>query len=423
MLLDCQYEHYSFLYVNNKEMRFTYRIIVNLKDTVDFSAMRKAVDTAIKRYPYFSVKVVKHGNEYDVVPNEKPIPVINSSDSVCLGTDETNGHLIAVCCENNTVNFDFYHGLTDASGATPFIQSVLYYYITERCGKAIDCEGIRLADDELLPDETCSPLSNTTEFPDEPLYEYTPQPAFNFAKYDGDLDNKETVYYIDVDEKSLMELSKSSDGTPNSIVAAMLYKTILRLYPDVEEPIVAGVAINSRPALKMQNNYADLISLMKLNYPIKAKDYDLNRLGTLGRGMIILQSQPENMLFEIKNRMKFAEYLKTLPSDKARQQAYKGVVDNNRKFSSFGISYVGRQRWYSLEPYIDSVYTATMPSKDSLCVEINVINGTFGVCFSQTFSSDKYVKAFMQILSEQNIPHTFKGKSDMNIASAKILDE
>ena len=89
-----------------------------------------------------------------------------------------------------------------------------------------------------------------------------------------------------------MELSKSNDGTPNSIVAAMLYKTILRLYPDVEEPIVAGVAINSRPALKMQNNYADLISLMKLNYPIKAKDYDLNRLGTLGRGMIILQSQP-----------------------------------------------------------------------------------------------------------------------------------
>ena len=73
MLLDNEFLHYSFLYSTNKAFDNVFRFIITLKTAVDGSALQRAVISAFKRYPYFTVKLVSKDGGYDVVFNDNPI--------------------------------------------------------------------------------------------------------------------------------------------------------------------------------------------------------------------------------------------------------------------------------------------------------------------------------------------------------------
>ena len=62
------------LYQSEKRFAMTVRIHVRMKDEVDINALDKAVNSAIKRYPYFAVSVsVDENGGYVLVPNNKKI--------------------------------------------------------------------------------------------------------------------------------------------------------------------------------------------------------------------------------------------------------------------------------------------------------------------------------------------------------------
>ena len=62
------------LYSNEKNFTYSVRVRVRMKDEVDIGIMRHAANVAIKRYPYFAVKVVLgEAGGYDFVPNNNDI--------------------------------------------------------------------------------------------------------------------------------------------------------------------------------------------------------------------------------------------------------------------------------------------------------------------------------------------------------------
>lgn len=419
MLLNNKFFHYSFLYALNNDFNNTFRMAINLKETINYNTLKKALDTAIKRYPYFSVKVVKCENGFDVVKNDEPMIIANTSEPPYLGTESVNHHFVSVSYEDNSIFIDSYHSLTDGGGVTPFAKTLIYYYLCET-GKTIEPANINLADDTIDDDEICNPTSKADNLPDKPLYETKPEKALSLEKYISDSEGEPTTYYIKIDEQSFMNCAKSNDGTPNAMLTAMFYKAILRNHPEITEPITAGVAMTTRSAFNAEKSYANLVALLHLKYTPKMKDFEISRLGTLGRGMIMLQSQPENILYGLHGRKKLIEYLDSLKTNEERQQAYYAMVQRMRALDTFFESYTGKMNWGDIEQYLDSIYAISETGPHSFGVNVYAINGTFDIAVNQSFGSDRYVNSFIDILTEENISFSYEGKDRLKTAKVKI---
>lgn len=422
MFLDNSFMHDSFLYATNSSFHNVFRIIICMKEEVQGEVLQYAVNRAIKRYPYFAIKVEKHETGYDIVKNEKPIVVYRGFQAPCLGTLETNDHFIAVGYEGSHLFIDCYHSLTDGAGVTPFAKTLVYYYLCEAMGEQLDVSGINLEEDPIAPDEFCDPTVRIETYPEQPFYEYKGEEPFHLGDATRDSEGRETTYYLKIHEKSFMEHAKSNDSTPNAALAAIFYQALLQHHPDVKAPIVAGVAMTTRPALHMENSAANLVSLLNLKYTPNMKDFDLMKLGTLGRGMMLLQAQTENVLFGIKNRKKLVEYLDALPSDEARQQAYYAMILRMKAMDTFFISYTGKKDWGAVEPYIDGLYVLSPNGANCFGVNVYAINGAFSVAVNQSFASDIYVKSVMEILDREGILYSYEGNSNMELPEVKVIE-
>lgn len=91
-------------------------------------SLQKALDTAILRYPYFKVKLVRKGEELLLVDNDAPLLVYDDADSPTLETEKNNGYLFRVSAKGNVISLCFCHAIADGRGVMPFYQTVLHYY-------------------------------------------------------------------------------------------------------------------------------------------------------------------------------------------------------------------------------------------------------------------------------------------------------
>lgn len=415
MFLNNQFMHDSFLYATNENFHNVFRMIIQMKEFVQEDILQKALNTAIIRYPYLSVKVIQTKEGYDVVKNDQPMIVYHGFEAPYLGTKETNEHLIAVGYEENTIFIDCYHSLTDGNGITPFAKTLLYYYLCDSLDKPLNPTGIVRLEDPMDDEEINDPTSKIKDYPSQPIYEYKPEECFHITEKD-----KETTHLLKIDEQSFMEHSMSKDSSPNAALAAMFYKVLLQ-HHDVDQPIVAGVAMTTRQALDAEKSYTNLVSLLNLKYTSDMKDFDLLKLGTLGRGMMFLQSQPENVLYGIKNRQKLVDYLASLPNDEARQKAYYEMILRMKALDTFFISYTGKKDWGAVESYIDSIYVLSPNGADCFGINVYVINHTFGIAINQNFESDRYVKSFINLLEEENVSYTYEGKIPLELSKVKVI--
>ena len=88
-----------------EKVPFTVRMKVCLDALVDAALLTEAVQEAIGRFPYFSVKVgLDAGQNYTLEPNDRPIAVLPEKDaSLTLGSDEVNGHLVVITYRDDCV--------------------------------------------------------------------------------------------------------------------------------------------------------------------------------------------------------------------------------------------------------------------------------------------------------------------------------
>ena len=115
-------------YANEKTFSFIIRAKVRMKETVDPDALRRAVNTAIKRYPYFAVEVVLGDDGgYDLIPNGRDVVVLPTSSKLPqLGSEAANRHLLFVDTEGRDIFFNISHSLCGGRGIMPWIMTTIY---------------------------------------------------------------------------------------------------------------------------------------------------------------------------------------------------------------------------------------------------------------------------------------------------------
>ena len=298
--MDTKYLDPNF-YVISDKLSFTIRGEVDLAEPVDGDILQRAVETAMQRFPYFSIRIVRKDEELDVEPNPLPHIVLHTSDAVTLGSPEVNYHLVVISYDQNKVFFNVSHCITDGAGRAPLTKSVLYYYLREKYpDEQVEDEGIYLADTSLFPDEDSLAVPEDEIMKAEPTYYRKPGPSYKLPEGGDISDNRQTEYRFRVDEKQFMAVNKSNDASPSVLVSALLTRAVWNLHPDVKENIVTNLCLNMRPGLNNKHNYHPLFTAIPLICPEQMKAFTLEELCTSLRGMVILQSQEENVRYILK---------------------------------------------------------------------------------------------------------------------------
>ena len=402
------YSELRTVYETTVENPHTFRVTVKTKDMVDGDKLRQAAETAVKRYPYFLMKIGYDQGELCFEDNGAPFPVINSDGPITLGGDEANGHLLCLSWWKNKIHVDVYHALTDGGGIYNFIKTLLYYYCSDYYGKELSSANIRLAGDPVDEREWEDPADRpVTSSPFCQIKKWS-KPGFQIA--DGGLvalREKGIVYNIRINETEFMRFNLSHDGSPGTIVALFLARAIEKLHPEKADPVVIAMCVNQRKALKAPLAHQSLVGDVRLVYGDRIKKLEFKDQATAFRGMVALQSDPDIVMEEIREYQEVVADLKSLPSE-ADKHRY--CIDRMNRMTSYftaTVSYVGNADMGDAEYYIQEFHalpsTALPSSATPLTLELSAMNGSFYVNFMQFFEGELYLNAFIQELRDNDI--------------------
>lgn len=363
-------------------------VILSLRDPVDGETLRCAVEEIRVRFPYFYVRAVYRGNNLVTVPNDLPMTVRNTWEPIRLHSETSNFHLAAWKYEGRRLAFEIHHALTDGAGVLPYIRSTLFLYLSKVTGQTFDPAGFRLPGDVIPETETGNPFSELDiDNVGGPLYQKKPIP--DFFRLTDTADHDKTVFYVKLSEAQIMQYCRDFDSSPNVILSVLLAKAARRRDPECEKTVTVSVCIDQKAMLGNDNNYRVFVGAAILDFPMERDMNDLTKTCTIARGQLMLQAQPENALWEIKQMKRMLPP----PSPDIAQ-------------ASICVSYVRSKGFGPLDPYIEELYVVTSLSKitDILC-EITCVNHSFFLAFMQPYSSEKYFRFFLDELDAAGISY------------------
>lgn len=375
------------LNLSDPEQHNTMGAILSLKAPVDGEILRWAVEALRVRFPYFYVKAACRGGDPVPAPNDLPMTVRNTWNPITFNTEAANFHLAAWKYEGNRLAFEISHSLTDGAGVLPYVQSVLYLYLSKATGSSFDPAGFRLPGQPIPESETGNPFRALDVDGAAPLYQKKPIP--DFFRLARGADRDKTVFCLKLHESQVMQYSRAFDGTPNVIVSVMMAKAARRFDPSCEKTFTAMVCVNHKALLGNHDNYRCFVGAALLDFPRDRDLNDVSKACTLARGQLMLQAQPENALWEIR-------------------QMKKGLspLSGNIPQASICVSCLVGRSFGPLDPWIDEFYIMTSLSKstDVLC-EITCVGHSFFLALMQPFSSPDYLRCFLEELTSAGIQY------------------
>lgn len=399
------------LYEYMKKIPFTVRIKVVLDAPVDEGRLKEAAREAIRRFPYFAVQLgLDAGGNYVLSHNERPLPVLPEQDRrLVLGSEETNGHLFAVTWRGDTVWFNFSHSVCGGFGAMFWVKTTLYRYLTKLYGSIAPPADLKLPDSPVSEGELFYPDPDTLPT-DEPL-----------ARYTGGSTNvglgttllymlnpfvKDCYYYqLEIPKTAFMTYNKSVDASPNSILAALLFKTVARLFPEKKgQHLSAKIAADFRKDVGCPDSYRDFVRFLHVKYDWSMAQEPIEKLNMRARGAIISQSEPEQSCEVFRQREALHAEIDAQPDLKSKK-AYALQNSPFRKDvrDTFTVSYVGNVDWGGLAEHIKDVYTIT---DGNLMFEVNALPDKFCITFQMMPKKRTALDLFCAVLDEEKLPYT-----------------
>ncbi|MBR5528428.1 MAG: hypothetical protein IKV97_05430 [Clostridia bacterium] len=410
------------LYGAHEDFLSSFKLVISMRDNVEHDLLLKAVNSAMKRYPYFCVSPQKNGDTIQLQFNESPVPVFEDSRCAVLGTKESNGHLLAFGCEDRRIFLHVSHYIADGMGICPLMLTVLYLYISEKYGTdGLNCSRILMPDDSVSEEEYAYP------FPEEPVLinvsETQKKSPMKVYSLDPDAFDKEGLYayHLRIPQISMMSVANPSDGSPVSFLSTMLFRAICELDKEIDSSVVAHVQHQYRASINAPFNRHSLVNYIPVELPPLIKDRSVELQNTIVRGQIIMESEPERDWDSI-NRL-----VSVFPKEKhlslaEKQLAMRQYIEKSIGGKTFGISYVGKMNWCGLDRYIEDLhaYIGEKSTQNMLLIEVMTVGEDFSVNFMQSGCGARYVNAFMEQLKEFNIPVSLVGEERYSLCNTKI---
>lgn len=407
------------LYSTSREAPTAIRIRIRMRDLIDSDVLRSSVETTMLRYPYFCVELQKKDGQYVFVDNERPIVITDSLDGVELNSEESNYHMIAFAYQDNWIELDVFHGLTDGTGAYEVIRTLLYYYCSKRYDVKLNDERIRLVGDEISKEEWIDPVAAASDLPSPGRKEFSK--AINIMELSGITpETKKTVYSIAIPESEFMQFNIENDGSPGTMVSLFLSRAIAGMYPDEKDAIRIALCVNQRKALKAPKAHQSLVGGVMLEYKDKMREWPLSKQATSYRGMVFAQTTNDAVLAGVSSLKGITQLLLSKESDQERAGIAGQMGSMSNQILNATVSYVGKADYKEAEGYIRDFRTWTSPSGNMILVEISAVNGRFVLDIIQPFSNSLIVDAFLKELEEHGITYELQDVQELKLPNIKL---
>lgn len=394
------------------------RIRIRMRDLAEPKSIQYAVETTMKRYPYYCVEL-KKAEEYYFTQNDRPVVITNSLSGVELNTAESNYHFVSFSWKDNWIIMDISHAITDGTGAYEVMRTFLFYYVSSRYGVKLAEDGIRLIDDDISIEEWEDPVLKAQNLPIPPRTEMPK--ALNIVSAAGlEDDMTPTVYSIAIPEDAFMRFNIQNDGSPATMVSLFLSRAVAKLYPECEDVIRIAMTVNQRKALKAPLAHQTLVGGAMLEYKEKMRSWPLDRQATAYRGMVFAQTTDEVVLSGVASQKGINQMILSKQNDQERVAISQMIGDMAGRILTATVSYVGKANYKEAEKYIRDFRTWTNASGNFILIEIAAVNGKFSLDFIQPFKSPLYVNAFLKELEENDITYDLQDVMQLDMPDIKL---
>ena len=413
-------------YANEKTFSFIIRAKVRMKETVDPDALRRAVNTAIKRYPYFAVEVVLGDDGgYDLIPNGRDVVVLPTSSKLPqLGSEAANRHLLFVDTEGRDIFFNISHSLCGGRGIMPWIMTTIYQYVVEKHHVTPDAPGIRKPNSSLLPGEGEAPTIDML-LDEEPIYQYkSKNPVTMVFDYLNGMFNpfmRKPIYYqFTFNQNDVMLFAKENDASVASFFIVAVAKALDKLLPEKHKVIGAEIAHNPSKDIGMPNTHCDILSHVHIDYERELLKKDMEMLGTITRSQIILQIDPSVSNYQLRQRFSFYDDLDRVTGLKNKREYYAKNdprAGKKAQHGTFIVNYSGMMDWGEVADYVESYILIV---EGHILLEVTSMADKIFVSFMQLIKKTKYVKAFGEVMDDLGIPYKIEGPYPKNMVKHKL---
>jgi len=412
-----------YLYRADKESPMTARLTICMNDAVDGQLLREAVADTQKRYPYFCVRLSTYNDEQSIEHaafDDNPLPwvVADGRKPLTLMSPETNGHLLSFAWWDNCIALDFFHALTDGTGAYNVLRTLLYEYCRRRYDRNLCPDGVWTASSPIADEEWIDPAT----MPHPELPKQQPAPVFpktlNIAENPiaPITDRHETVHIL-IDEEQMMAKIRACNGTPVVWLSLLLNKAITRLNPDSNEasPAVA-VAVNMRKALGTPLSHHSLAGGISLRFTKRMQDWGIEKQIAEMRCTVAQCTAPDILRAQFWQSSDRMDLLEQLPTLQARHQTMAQQVKViARQRGSASLSYVGKANLGAAEQYVRELRT-DLDTPFLVLIELAAVSGSFCLSFIHQFGTDIYLDAFLDELQQQGVSYTITGRHPIETA-------
>ena len=407
------------LYLSNEDISNVMCVRLRVRDPIDGEILKNAEETAAVRYPYFCVELKKQGKDYVFEKNDRHVVVINSEKGVELNSEESNYHLFSVSWYENRLFLYMSHALTDGTGMYRFLQTLLYYYISEYYNKKLNCPGVWLVTDPIEEEELVDHARHMEKVPVEEGGELSP--GLNVVKK-AELknDTEKTVHSIVISESEFMKFNFQNEGSPATMISLLLARAFADIFPDASEKIRISVCINLRKGMDTPRAHHGNVGGIWLEYLDRIRDWPLEKQMIAFRGKLIAESRQEKLLMAVSNSIRGTERLLAMENDDERAAASKDAVEGFRDLQTATVSYVGKANFGDIEQYIEEFHMWAPAVFENVLLELSAINGRMFIDFIQNFSDRRFFDAFLRQLSQNGIAYQSQSTHRLEIPKTRL---
>ena len=199
-----------------------FRLSVVLKEKVEPSLLKRAVNEALEKYKVYKVKMKAGIFGYYLEENSK-LPIIVKEKKKLfkrLNTPENNDYLFQVSYETKKINIEIFHPLTDGNGGTEFFKEIISRYLELRHPK------IFIRNQEAIPEAIV-----TSENAYKKHYPKRTKPAYNPPRgyrIKGKKLTNDTIgiNHFSIKLSELKVLSKENNCSISELLVSMLIYSI-----------------------------------------------------------------------------------------------------------------------------------------------------------------------------------------------------
>ena len=417
------------LYKDESIFSMIIRLRVVMKDAVDMAKLKSAVNTAIKRYPYFAVRVgLDEDGGYILQSNPEEVVILGRTRRLPkLGSRAANGHLLFVQCEGREINFYISHALCGGRGAQPWVMTTVYQYIIEKYHVVPVAPAIRKPDSPLLPGEAEEPTIEMLGT-EQPIFRYnSKKPAILGLDYLNGMYNpfkrKPNFMLYTFAQKDIVSYVKENDSSVASFFLIVMAKALDKVLPEKISVIGGETAHNPTASLGIPHSHIDLLSHVHLDYTREQLQWDMEKLGTMTRGQIALQTDPSVSFAELKKEFRFLEELESVHGQK-QKLAYFNKHDpyagKDAQHGTFIANYTGWMDWGEVADYVDSFVFIV---EGHVLLEVSSLGDRIFLSFMQLLDEKKYTNAFEAVLTELGIPFQSEGPFPKRLTKHELPKE